>query len=69
MVFCADWYQVVSNDTSTLTCACDRCDNSLCLVFGVEFSEYLSLTYCRTIHLPHATFFTCTVIVQTTQHR
>ena len=56
MMFCAEGYQVVSNDTSTLTCACDRRDNSLCLFFGVNFSDCFSLTYCRPIHLPHATF-------------
>ena len=29
MVFCAEGCQAVSNDTSTLTCACDRCANPL----------------------------------------
>ena len=31
-----------SNETSTLTCTCDRRDNSLGLSFGVGFSECLS---------------------------
>ena len=39
MVFCAEGYQVVLNDTSTLTCAYNQWDKSLCLIFGVDFSE------------------------------
>ena len=38
-VFCAEVYQVVSNETSTSTRACNRRDNSLCLFFGVDFSK------------------------------
>ena len=57
MVFCAEAYQVVSNDTSILTCACHSNDNTviwedevpLCLVvtwdviasLRVDFSECL----------------------------
>ena len=41
MVFCAEGYQAVSNETSTLTCTCDRRDTSLGLSFGVDFSECL----------------------------
>ena len=48
MVFCAEGYQAVSNETSTLTCACDRCDNHLCLSFGVDFSECFSNTCSET---------------------
>ena len=45
LVFCAEGYQAVSNETSPLTCACDRCDNSLCFSFGIDFSACFSLTY------------------------
>ena len=31
-----------------LTCACDRCDNPLCLSFGIDFSDCFSLTYNET---------------------
>ena len=48
MVFCTEVYQAVLNETSTLTCACDRCDNPLCHSFGIDFSECLSLTYNET---------------------
>ena len=40
-VFCAEGCQVVPNETSILTDACHRCDNSHCLFFGVGFSECL----------------------------
>ena len=39
MVFCAEGYPVVLNETSISTRACNRWDNSLCLFFGVDFSE------------------------------
>ena len=64
MVFCAEGYQAVSNDTSTLTCAYNSSDNTvdwegevpLCLVVTcdviasvrVDFSECFSLTYNET---------------------
>ena len=48
MVFCTERHQTVLNETSTLTCACDRCDNPLCLSFGIDFSECFSLTYNET---------------------
>ena len=41
MVFCTEGCQVVPNETSILTDACRRCDNSLRLFFGVGFSECL----------------------------
>ena len=41
MVFCAEGYQVVPNESSIWTSTCHRCDNSLCLFFGVGFSECL----------------------------
>ena len=64
MVFCAEGYQAVSNDTLTLTCTCNSSDNTvdwegevpLCLVvtcdviasLRVDFSECFSLTYYET---------------------
>ena len=62
MVFCAEGYQAVSNETSTLTCTCDRRDNSLGLSFGVGFSECLfsgRLKECaaRSECLPVGSFF------------
>ena len=47
-MFCAEGYQAVLNETSTLTCACDRCDNNFCLSFGIDFSECFSLSYNET---------------------
>ena len=64
MVFCAEGYQAVPNDTSTWTCACNSSDNTvdwecevpLCLVvtcdvnasLRVDFSECFSLTCTET---------------------
>ena len=47
-VFCAEGYQAVSNETSSLTCAYDRCDNHPCLSFDIDFSECSSLTHNET---------------------
>ena len=47
-VFCAEGYQAVSNETSALTCVCDRCANPPCLSFGIDCSECFRLTYNET---------------------
>ena len=38
MVFCAEGHQAVSNETLTVTYACDRRANPLCLSFGIDGS-------------------------------
>ena len=45
MEFCAEECRAVSNETSTLTRACDRCAKPLRLSFGIDSSECSSLIY------------------------
>ena len=46
-VFCAEGYQAVSNHTSSLMCAYDRCDDHPRLSFDIDFSQCFSLTCSR----------------------
>ena len=74
MVFCAEVYQAVSNDTSILTCSYDSSDNTvswedevpLCLVvtwdvlasLRVDFTECFSLTFNETCVVRCTVFYT-----------